>query len=439
MPDDLSRAEIAPARNVKHLGAVDDLPGGGQVMVRDNLAYIGHMSPPYDTTIVDVSDPGNPKVVAEIPMDLPHSHSHKTRVAGDLMITNVELDGRHYLRRGARIPEMRETLLKELARPPTDAEIAAKLTLKVEDFDMLEEYRKNGYDEGGFRVWDISNPMNPKLITHKKTHGFGVHRFDMDENYAYITTEMEGFLGAILVVYDLSDPVKLEEVCRWWMPGQHLAGGETQSWEGYGVRLHHAMRVEDQLWASCWEAGFRIIDFSDPSNPRTISEFDHHPAFKHPTHTILPAANLIDGKRIGVMIDEEHTHRTGQPHAGMWTFDMTDITNPLPLAVFEVSERNSPYFMVETKPPPGQPPMRFGAHQYQEHIDDTRVYAAWFSGGLRVVDIKDPSNPEEIGHYVPAPRGKFPAPQSNDVDTDSRGLIYLLDRLQGLDILEMEV
>ena len=69
MPDDVSRTEIAPARNVKRIGGLDDLPGGGQVMVRDNLAYFGHMSPPYDTTIVDVSDPRKPKVVAEIPMD----------------------------------------------------------------------------------------------------------------------------------------------------------------------------------------------------------------------------------------------------------------------------------------------------------------------------------------------------------------------------------
>jgi hypothetical protein len=30
------------------------------------------------------------------------------------------------------------------------------------------------------------------------------------------------------------------------------------------------------------------------------------------------------------------------------------------------------------------------------------------------------------------------APQSNDVDLDTRGLIYLIDRLQGFDILEFD-
>ena len=28
----------------------------------------------------------------------------------------------------------------------------------------------------------------------------------MDERYAYISTEMEGFLGKILVIYDIADP-----------------------------------------------------------------------------------------------------------------------------------------------------------------------------------------------------------------------------------------
>ena len=38
------------------------------------------------------------------------------------------------------------------------------------------------------------------------TFGKGVHRFDLDESYAYISTEMEGFVGNILVIYDIRHP-----------------------------------------------------------------------------------------------------------------------------------------------------------------------------------------------------------------------------------------
>ena len=66
------------------------------------------------------------------------------------------------------------------------------------------------------------------------------------------------------------------------------------------------------------------------------------------------------------------------------------------------------------------------------------MYASWFSGGLRIVDIADPALPVEVGHYIPEPASGQKSPQSNDVDVDARGLVYLLDRNVGLDILEFE-
>lgn len=57
-------------------------------------------------------------------------------------------------------------------------------------------------------------------------------------------------------------------------------------------------------------------------------------------------------------------------------------------------------------------------------------------GGLRIVDIENPRVPEEVGYYIPEPETGNPSPQSNDVDVDGNGLIYLLDRVNGFDILE---
>ena len=54
-----------------------------------------------------------------------------------------------------------------------------------------------------------------------------------------------------------------------------------------------------------------------------------------------------------------------------------------------------------------------------------------------MVDVADPSRPEEKAYFMPEPRAGHSAPQSNDVEVDDRGLIYLLDRDKGLDILEL--
>ncbi len=69
---------------------------------------------------------------------------------------------------------------------------------------------------------------------------------------------------------------------------------------------------------------------------------------------------------------------------------------------------------------------------------DTRVYCAWFSGGLRIVDIADPLAPREVGYFVPEPVNGHAAPQTNDVDVDRRGLVYLVDRFTGFDIVEFD-
>ena len=185
----------------------------------------------------------------------------------------------------------------------------------------------------------------------------------------------------------------------------------------------------DELWASVWHAGFRVLDVSDIGNPRTMASHDYHPPFPEPTHTILPLDAPIDGRRIAIAVDEEHEHRPGQLHGFLWVFDVTDFANIHALSCYDVSEMDSPW---------SRAPGRFGAHQYREKLDGTLVYVTWFSGGLRIVDVANPFRPKEVGYFIPEPVAGEPSPQSNDVDVDDRGLIYLIDRNVGFDILAFD-
>ena len=388
------------ARNVKRLGRLD-LPGAGQVRVEGSYAYVGHIPnrAQLGTSILDVSDPGKPRIVSQIQLEDPRSHSHKARVAGDIMIVNSEQNG----------PGRQQADLQSEA---------------------------GAYDGGGFRIYDVSNRAEPKLIAFHKTGGRGVHRFDMDSRYAYISTEMPGYVGNILVIYDLRDPSRPEEVSRWWLPGQHVDGGEKPSWAGRRNRLHHALRFGERLWAGCWHGGLRVIDISDIRAPGTIGEYNYHPPFPEPSHTFMPVPFTASGRSVAVAIDEEdHAHsaaemerRRGRPHACLWVLDVTDLKKIQPLSLFEVSELDSPW----SRAAPG----RFGAHQFQEHMSDTLVYCTWFAGGLRIVDVADPFSPREVGHFIPEPAAGQAAPQTNDVDVDRRGLIYIVDRVSGFDVLE---
>src|SRR5258706_4881586 len=260
------------ARNVKRLSRLE-LPGAGQVYVAGKYAYVGHITSKerLGTSILDVSDPQQPKLLSQITVDEPDSHSHKARVVGDLMIVNVEQN-------------MGKSGRKGVDGPADQA---------------------SSYAHGGFKLYDVANRSKPKLITHVKTYGRGVHRFDMDARYAYISTEMEGYVGNILVIYDLADLARPQEVSRWSLPGQHVAGGEKPTWPGRRHRLHHALRFGDELWAGLWHGGVAVIDIKDIRKPKTLGMYNYHPPYPEPSHTFMPIKERIGGRGLRGAVDEK--------------------------------------------------------------------------------------------------------------------------------------
>lgn len=374
--------------NIRHLSRME-LPGGGQIVIQGSIAFVGHQVGPEGTTILDISDPRKPKVLSRIMVPHPWSHTHKVRVTGDIMVVNSE-------------------------REPGKGNIRE-------------------YPEGGFRIYDIKDKSNPKLITFQKTHGKGVHRFDLDDAYAYISTEMEGYVGNILVIYDIRDPAKPVEVGRWCMENQHVGAGDTPHPKGAEHRLHHAMRVGDQMFAGCWMSGVALIDVSDIARPRTLSRYEYDPPHPEPTHTFLGVAHAIGGRRIAVSTEEERANRgpdTGKPHAPFRTWDVTDPLRPRILCTYELPESASPY---DTNV------VRFGTHQLREKIDsDNLVYVTWFAGGLRILDIGDPAAPKERAYFIPKPGDGANAPLTNDVYKDERGLLFVTDKKCGLDVIEFK-
>ena len=316
-------------KNVTRVSRLD-LPGAGQVYVDGKYAYVGHITNKEGlaTSILDVSDPRNPKVVCQLPVGDKNSHSHKARVIGDVMIVNMEQNMTAIGRKADELPKLRKVLREALGRDPNHKELADKLGVSESEIPAVEAMEKTPYDQGGFKIYDIKDRANPKLLTHHRTHGRGVHRFDMDANYAYISTEMPGYIGNILVIYDIRNPAKPEEVSRWWLPGQHLAGGEKPAWPGRQHRLHHTVRVGDRLYAGCWHGGVRVIDVADIRSPKTVGAYNYHPPFPEPSHTFMGLPKRVDGRQIAVAIDEEdHAHsaegmakRRGRPHGPVSLF-----------------------------------------------------------------------------------------------------------------------
>jgi hypothetical protein len=106
--------------------------------------------------------------------------------------------------------------------------------------------------------------------------------------------------------------------------------------------------------------------------------------------------------------------------------DITDERHPTVVSTYQI----------EDMPDEAQPSMT-GCHQPAERIvTGTEIPVAWFAWGLRIIDVAKPHALKEVAFYLPdVPLGSQRV-QSNDVTVDERGLIYLLDRVRGLHILE---
>lgn len=358
--------------------------GGGQIVVDRGIGYIGHMAAPHGTSIVDLSDPTKPVVLATLAIE-PGLHSHKVQVANGIMVVNREIVGKK-----------------------TSA---------------------NGELSGGLTIYDVSNPRAPKEVTRWDCGGTGVHRFTFDGHYAYISPEVDGYVGNIVMILDLARPERPEEVGRWWMPGQWIAGNETPSWPGRQHRCHHSIRQGDRLYVSYWHGGGIILDISDLSRPRQISGFDWSPPFPWPTHSVVPVPFAINGRNYLIVADEDvdpmSAEMAPELAAFIWIVDATDEKKPVPVATFQVDgvhgHRN---------------PSMTGCHQPVEKIVGTEIPVAWFAQGLRFIDISNPMAPKETAHYMPDVVEKTGRVSSNDVFMDEQGLVYLLDRVGGLSIVE---
>jgi hypothetical protein len=367
---------MAGTRGLRAVGYFD-CPGGGQVVVRNNVAYIGHIKPPDGTSIVDVSDPAKPRKLAEI--TIPEGTlSHKVRVENDVMLVNREI---------------------------------------------FPIGRQDASFRGGLEIFDVSRPSEPRHIASWPARG--MHRFTFDGRYVYGSPELDGYRGNIVGIIDCKDPSRPEEVGRWWMPGQWTAGGETPPWQGTAHRCHHPIRLGNRLYVSYWHGGFVILDITDMGKPKFVSGLDWSPPFPWPTHTALPIPFAIRGRRIMLVADEDVVRLGPAPPAFLWIVDITEERHPIPFASFQVAEEDGSF-----------KPEYTGMHQFCEEVRGTEIPIAWFAHGLRIVDIANPHAPREVASFMPpVPQGADRV-QSNDVCFDSRGLIYLQDRTRGLHILE---
>jgi hypothetical protein len=286
----------------------------------------------------------------------------------------------------------------------------------------------------GMRVYDISNPAEPRQIGYLEVEGLGLHRIWYDGGrYAYASALLDGFTDHILLIIDMADPSHPREAGRWWLPGMWRAGGETPSWSSGRFALHHALVADGIAYGSWRDGGLSIVDVRDPAHPELLAHRNWSPPFGGGTHSALP----LPDRNLLIEADEAVLENCDDGTKYVWVFDVREKRNPISISTFPVPS-DQEYCKAGGK---------FGPHNLHENRQGSFqsseiIFVTYQNAGLRVFSIANPFHPQEIAAFVPTVPAGQTSPQpiaSADVFVDRRGLAYLTDAAgAGLHILEFQ-
>jgi hypothetical protein len=345
--------------------------------------------------------------------------------------------------------------------------------------------RSNGNLE--HQVFDVTDPSDPALVSTPVTGLDGTHKnyWECHTGIAYLVGGIvegttEPFEGPYIYsaaeawrtdrmtqVFDLSNPAAPVFIRNFGRDGQQPGStinpvpqdvhgcisthpDRDRVYCGYGTRADGHVQILDR--AILLEG-----PLSDPRNP-TVEELNAPVAGQLPTpffmgaHSTIPLldyhlaefANDNGGvyadRDFVAIVNEAIRDECGDDFRQLVYFaDITDEAHPMPVSNFNVSEAEGDYCSVGG---------RFGSHAGHENptsvFHKKLLFVSWFNAGVRAIDIRDPFNPRQAAFYIPEITdntddrgGKF-AIQTNNVEVDDRGFVYITDRANtGLHILKL--
>jgi hypothetical protein len=402
------------------------------------IAYVGHhggaavntlngQREDNGTSVVDVTDPRNPRYLAHIPGE----------------------------------PGTGETGGAQMVRVCNGRDLPKGDPAKV--------YLLRTYGNLAHEVWDVTVPGRPERVAVVVGNLKGTHKnwWECDSGTAYLVSGLPDWRTRRMTqVFDLSDPAKPVHIRDFGLVGQQpgatgpvptelhgpISTGPkgNRVYFGYGTNKAGVLQIVDRA---------KLLAGPHESTPANLlapqaGRMDL-PAFNG-AHTTLPVLGLDlaefakdkgGGRRdIVVVVNESLINECLEPRQLVFIVDVTDEKQPVSISTFNVPE-SSGNFCTRGG--------RFGSHSSNENQPPMYarkfVFVSWFNAGVRAIDIRDPYHPREAGFYIPATTANTDkrcvktdagerckvAIQTNNVEVDDRGYVYIVDRANtGMHIIE---
>jgi len=381
------------------------------------IVYIGHhagsavnpltgATEPSGTSLVDVTHPGKPVLVAHIPGE-PGGGAQMVRVCSG----------------------------RDLPRA-----------------DRGKIYLLRTYGNSAHELWDVTAPERPARVTVVAAGLDGTHKnwWECNTGAAFLVSGVPGWRTSRMTqIFDLADPRSPVFVREFGLPGQEpgstgpvptglhgaistgLSGNRV--YFGYGTNSAGVLQIVDRLKLL---KGPRKPTRSNLLFPQVGrfdfgSDYGAHTVFPVPGMSLPDAAGRPGKRDIVVVTNEALAAGCSGPRQKVWLIDVTDETRPAVASSWTLDAKSGNFCAR---------PGRVGSHASHESFTPVYyrriMFIAHFNAGVRAIDIRDPYHPKNIAYYVPASGGR--TVHTNNVEVDDRGYIYIVDRAgAGMHILEL--
>jgi hypothetical protein len=324
-------------------------------------------------------------------------------------------------------------------------------------------------------VWDVSDPRRPSRVSTVLTGLDGTHKnwWECKTGIAYLVSDGRptGWrTNRMTKIYDLSDPGAPRFIRDFGLVGQE-PGATGEAPEG----VHGPIALGNRVYFAYGTGARGVLQIVDRArllagDPAAADRFAPTPAnLLYPQvgrldmapdwggHTSFPVLGVLvadfapnpQGRERDFVLLVSESMKNECQEARQLTFlvDVTTESRPFPVSSFQVPAAPGDFCARGG---------RFGPHASNESFTPMYygrlVFIAYFNAGVRAVDIRDPFHPREVAFFIPAVTARTAprcvkvggvdrckvAIQTNNVEVDDRGLIYLADRADtGLHIVEL--
>jgi len=341
-------------------------------------------------------------------------------------------------------------------------------TLPKGDRNMV--YLLRPFGGQAHQIWNVTDPARPMLLKEVSTGLIDTHKswWECDTGIAYLVSGVKGWrVRRMTEVYDLSDPANPEKIRDFGLVGQEpgatgeiptemhgpisLGPASNRVYFGYGTNKGGVLQIVDRekLLKGPKEPTPENLQYPEVGHLYLASFNGAHTVFPMPKMPIAEFAKDQEGsvRDFVMIVDEEIRNECQEPRQMVWFADVTIEARPMVVSSYTASEASGNFC--------GRGG-RFGAHASNESMAPIfykkLAFISYFNAGVRALDVRDPYHPTEVGYFIPPitaatdkrcikvdgkDRCKI-AIQTNNVETDERGYIYIVDRANtGLHILEL--